>query len=598
MVIALMLLVLVGGLIAAAIQLSQTAIRTSSTRAADQQAIQVAESGIERAVWCLNNPLTCGSNFTGETNQVIGQGRYDTAVSVAGTTATISATATVDSPSGPVVKQISASAVIAASTKPAFAFGVQAGIGGIHMDNNAHVDGNIYTSGPVTGGNGSYIDGDAILTPSPGTLDVVANPPVSPTPNTVNFGLDGDVNDYVAQSFVPTISDRLYSVDLKIARVDSPTSSVTVAVYSDNSDRPGSDLTDGGQLIDVVTPDAAGNWWGTNTDQGTGWTTQPFNPDLNPILTAGQKYWLVLKTNTTSPTRYWRLATSASDTIYPGGTAKIGGSVSTMSAACGSSCDLAFRLTIGGVNPTLQVPHVNKNAYAYTIDSTIVGEKAYYWQVNGTVEANAGGQTCTNSSNSGYCFSQQPNKPSVTFPVSDAQISVFEDQAAQGGIEATNCNVTDTTIGPKEYDCDLTLNGTVTLNGSVWVKGNISITNGAILQLAPGYSTNSGVIVADNVNNRTVKGQITLSNNGDLRGNSTAGTYIMAISTHQDPTASLAIDVQNNLTAGVLYAPYGVVSISNNASLKEVTAYALRLAENSWFSQRGFLLRPRRRLDL
>lgn len=121
----------------------------------------------------------------------------------------------------------------------------------------------------------------------------------------------------------------------------------------------------------------------------------------------------------------------------------------------------------------------------------------------------------------------------------------------------------------------------MTLAGTVWVNGNFTITNNAILKLSSGYGANSGVIIADYTADQTSKGKIVLSNNGNLQGNGTAGTYIMAISTFKDPlNTTAAISVSNNLTAGILYAPNGIVNISNNATLKEVTAQRLVLQNN------------------
>lgn len=56
----------------------------------------------------------------------------------------------------------------------------------------------------------------------------------------------------------------------------------------------------------------------------------------------------------------------------------------------------------------------------------------------------------------------------------------------------------------------------------------------------------------------------------------------MAIAMNGDPTfVNNAIDIKNNLTAGVAYAPNGSVDISNNASLKEVTGQKIKLQNNA-----------------
>jgi len=573
------MLVAIGILVTTAFSVVTHSNRVASVRTTTQKTVQTAEAGVEKAVFCLNNPtqcgLTAGQTFSGETTTV-GSGSYTTTVSVAGNEATITSTATVDGPQGSVTKEIVAKTTIAASVTPAFSFGVQAGIGGISMSNNAFIDGNIYTSGSVTGSNGAYVTGDAILTPSPGVLDSISNPAISPL-NPQDFGRDGSQNDYLVQSFIPTVTERVYSVDLKLAKVNAPTSTVKIRIYSDSSNNPGSDLTGGGQDLQGTVPNSTdANWFGTSNGDGTGWKTQIFNPPTNPILTAGTKYWLVLSTSGASTSRYWTVVTDADDTSYGSGTAKRGGSTSGMTAL---NKDLAFRTTMGGVNPTLSLPSVQGTAYAYTIDSTTVGVKAYYNNVVGTVRA--GGQTCNNSSNSGNCYSGQSNQPTVSFPITDSDISAFEGQAELGGTQSSSCAINGGTIGPKRFDCDVSLSGTVTMNGTVWINGNLTISNGAVLKLSDGYGTSSGVIIADYVTDRSSKGKILLDNNGNLTGNATAGTYIMAISTYNNLSTGYAIDVSNNLSAGVLYSPFGKTYIKNNASLKEVTAYQLILENNA-----------------
>jgi hypothetical protein len=57
---------------------------------------------------------------------------------------------------------------------------------------------------------------------------------------------------------------------------------------------------------------------------------------------------------------------------------------------------------------------------------------------------------------------------------------------------------------------------------------------------------------------------------------------VMAISMHRDQLfAAATVNVLNNLSACVIYSPYGIVEISNNAALKEVTAQKLILRENT-----------------
>ncbi len=556
---------------------------TVRQRVATQAARGLAESAIEKAVFCLNNPSNtadCPNNpsFTGENSVSLGNGTYTTTVSGSGNSRTIDATATISS-GGRDVSQTLRITLTTTTTNVAFQYGVQAGIGGITLNNNAYISGNVYAGGSVTGTNGSYITGDVILTPNTPTLDATSNPS---SMTLATFGSNSSTNDWVAQSFVPTITERTFSLDLKLAKHGTPTSTVTAYIYSDSSNAPGSDLTSGGQQITVTIPSDGTSGW------ENGWTNQIFSPSTNPILDAGTKYWLVLRTNSVNGTNNWRYAVATNDdAAYADGTGKIDGDNSAMPAACNpSACDIAFRINMGGVTPTLNIPTVGGNAYAHTIDSTDIAKKAYYQTVTGTVRANTAvsNDTCTEGENGPNCFDNSADQSPANFPISDAQIAQMEAQAALGGttVCSPTCTISNgTSVGPRKYvgDVQLALNAVVTLSGTIWVDGNLNIENGARFQLDNNYGANSGSIIVDS--STPGKGLVVLSNNGDLRGNSTAGTYIMLIATYADLNTYTAIDVRNNLTAGVLYAPHGIASISNNASLKEVTAQKLVLQNNA-----------------
>jgi len=562
-------------------------VQTSSRRVNDPEAVRVAEAGIEKAVWCLNNPSNttdCPGNpsFTGETSVTYGRGTYTTTVSGSGNTRTIDVTTTISGSGGTSTKQLQTK-LTTTTTDVAFQYGVQAGLGGFDLSNNAFVTGNIYSGGNVTGSNGAYITGEAFLTANAPTVNQTSDPSVSPL-NTTNFGTNGSTNDWLAQSFVPSITERVFSFDLKIAKHLNPGSTLTLYVYSDNSNNPDSDLTGGGKQVTVTIPsDSTGGW-------ENGWTTQAFTPSTNPLLSAGTKYWLVIRTSSTNATNYWLTARSASadDSVYASGTAKLDGDGSAMPAACNPSvCDIAFRVNMGGVQPTLNIPTVTGTARSYNITDTTMGGKAYYRNLAGTVRANTN-DTCTDGENGPNCFDLDASGGSdpdpVDLPLSDAQVSQMESQAAAGGtiVCSPTCSLGTSTVGPKKYQGNVSItNGAViTMAGTIWVEGDLTIDNNAIVKLADGYGSSSGIIVADDPANRSTKGKITLSNNGNLQGNATTGTYVMAVSmfTH---TSTTAIAVSNNLTAGVIYAPHGIVDISNNANLKEVTAEKIVLQNNA-----------------
>lgn len=540
----------------------------------DSLGTQLAESGIDKALWCLNHPVVAScTNYTGET-QTQGAGSFTVTTTTSGNTSTVVGTGKVNGQT----HSIQMTLANQSSQSASFFYGVQTGVGGVTLSNNAKIVGNLYTSGSVTGTNGSSITGDVILTPGSPTLDVTSNPPTSPL-TTVNFGA-ASATTYLYQSFVAGYDDRLYSVDLKLAKHSAPASTVTLYVYTDSANAPGTNISGSGQVVTATIPADTSSGW------ENGWTTQTFGPQTQ--LVSGTKYWLVMKVSATNASKYW-VSVQGVDATYGNGTytARTGSVLTSNTAACGTACDIAFRTHIGGVEPTLNIPTVGGNMYAYNIDSTSAGKDAYYQQLSGTVKANTTGaaETCSTSSNGTHCHRNSTDQAPQNFPLSDAQIATMESQATNGGVVTCSptCSIpAGSTIGPKQYNGDITLNGTVTLNGTIWVNGNITITNNAILKLSSGYGASSGVIIADNPSNPSGSGIINLSNNGDLQGNGTAGTYIMALSMNGDPTFSTpSINVSNNLTAGILYAQNGRVDIANNAALKEVTAQQLNLSNNA-----------------
>ncbi len=578
-------------------------IQSTSHQVNDQAGIRIAESGIEKAVWCLNNPnntTDCpgNPNFIGESNVSVGNGTFTTVVSGSGNSRTITSNSTVPGFLGSTTHQLQVT-LTTTNTSASFQYGVQSGEGGISLDNNAKINGNAYTNGSINGSNGSSITGDAVLAVSSPTTDQVSDPTVSPL-YTKNFG-DASSTTYLAQSFVSDVNDTVYSIDLKVAKHNSPTTSVTLYIYSDNSGNPGTNLSGSGQDISVSIPNDSPAGW------ENGWTNQLFSPAT--ILLPSTTYWLVMKVSSSNSSKYWTSVHSFDDTTYANGTAKVGSGTASMTAL---NYDLAFQINTGGQTPTLNIPTIGGNAYSHTITNTTVTTDAYYQALSGTVTANNNSETCALSGGT-HCHPGSPDQPPQNFPISSAQITQMESQAAAGGTTTCSptCTLTDgSTIGPRKYVGDVVIdanNGHVYLGGTLWVAGNLTITNGATFQLAPGYGTNSGTIVIDDPSNRATKGTVSLSNNANLTGNYASctgspkkcgggsksgqactidtdcpnGNYIMAISMNADPALTAkAIDVSNNLSAGVLYAPTGLVDISNNANLNEVTAQKIHLNNN------------------
>ena len=150
-------------------------IRFGAGSITKEQATNVAEAGLERALWQLNQ--TAGS-YTGESNTALGTVGTFT-VTVANKSAslkTITATGYVPNATKPQAKRTIKIDVGINSDIIAFNYAVQVGTGGVTMENSSRITGTVYSnktgSGSITGSGSSQITGDAyavgtITTPDP-----------------------------------------------------------------------------------------------------------------------------------------------------------------------------------------------------------------------------------------------------------------------------------------------------------------------------------------------------------------------------------------------------------------------------------------------
>lgn len=211
---------------------------------------------------------------------------------------------------------------------------------------------------------------------------------------------------------------------------------------------------------------------------------------------------------------------------------------------------------------------VGGTASAHTLSNCTVGGDAKY-------------QTISSCSVGGESYPDSPDAAALPFPISDAQIAQWETAAAAGGTIAGPYNVSGTvTLGPKKINGDLTFaNGaTLYLSGPVWVSGNVTIANNATVRVSQALGTNGAALIADAVGYTATKGTISISNNVIVGGNGNPGSTLLFVSTN---TGDSAIEVNNNASSVVLYAPYGVVEVSNGVRVNQITAYRVELENNA-----------------
>ncbi|MDP3874948.1 MAG: hypothetical protein Q8Q22_00290 [bacterium] len=166
----------------------------------------------------------------------------------------------------------------------------------------------------------------------------------------------------------------------------------------------------------------------------------------------------------------------------------------------------------------------------------------------------------------------------LPLPISEAQIDAWEQEAEVGGVVGNQIYSSGTrNLGPKKINGDLILSNTAELvvTGTLWVTGEIKLSNSAILRLDANYDNLSGVVMAG-IDESAIAGYIEISNSAQVLGSGSAGSYIMLLS-QKEGIGSDAIKTSNSSAAAILYAGEGQIEISNNAALKEVTAYKLEI---------------------
>jgi len=225
---------------------------------------------------------------------------------------------------------------------------------------------------------------------------------------------------------------------------------------------------------------------------------------------------------------------------------------------------------IDGINAT-------SSAYAHTIRNSNIDKDAYY-------------QVISNTDVDGVSYPDSPDQATTSLPISDAQIDEWKSEALAGGTHTSPCpyNISGTvSIGPKKINCDLNISGSavITLNGPVWVSGNINISNSADIKINPSLGDKSVPVIADKESNRTSSSQIYLSNTVEFFGSGSSKSYILFVSRNNSAESgggNAAITVSNSANGKVLlYAPHGMIYLSNSISVKEASAYKISLANSA-----------------
>lgn len=208
----------------------------------------------------------------------------------------------------------------------------------------------------------------------------------------------------------------------------------------------------------------------------------------------------------------------------------------------------------------------NQDSFSNSLIGSVVNGKCYYQTQIDSV--------CLLEEFPNTPFTPSSNLPALALPISDTQINQWKTDAAAGGTISGDYNVTsNVSLGPKKITGDLNMdsnNKTLTVTGIIYVQDDISISNGSIIKCDPSFGANSCVVIAD--------GEIHLSNNGQLSGSGTSGSYLMLLSMasgggHHDS----AIDLHNNATGAIFYAGNGLIYLHNNVTVTNLVANKIHL---------------------
>ncbi len=123
------------------------------------QALNIAEGGIDKAVWSLNHI----PHYSGEENTPLGEGKFSISIQDIGSEKIIESTAQI-----PNIPPYLAQKKIRVRVTPnpqgegiSFRYAVQVGEGGLRLNSNSRINGNVSSNGSITGDANSEIRGEA-----------------------------------------------------------------------------------------------------------------------------------------------------------------------------------------------------------------------------------------------------------------------------------------------------------------------------------------------------------------------------------------------------------------------------------------------------
>lgn len=523
--------------------------RSSKYTLQEVQAINLAEAGIDKAIATLNS---ASSTYTGENETALGVGTYEVVVTTKdAATKLIQSTGYIPNKANNKVKK----SVKIETTKGvgvSFIYGIQVGEGGLALGNNNLVMGSIYSNGSVTASNNNEITGDVWVAGGPQGSPDQQNDCSNGNCADFIFGksVNGDNRLDVAMSFKPQSTGTINKVSLKLKKYGTPPD-ISVRLLGDSNNKPDKNnvITTGTLSSSLVT---------------TSYSFIDVAFNSSPILNADTTYWIMLDTSSNN-SNYWSWQNDLAQS-YTRGFPMWSPTWNTGNPSWNTfNGDLAFKTIMGGVITKVDGGshfEVGGSVHANTIEEAEIEKDAYY-------------QTISGSTVGGVSYPGSEDPPPKVFPISDANINEWKNQAQTNGVSNGDISTCQTTLNSKKYVGNITFdsNCTSTVKSPLWITGNLTLNNGNILKLDSTYGSTSGIII--------VEGQVNLGNGNKLQGTGTGSSILMVLSDYDSRANGIsAIKVNNTGNSGVFYADKGIIEPGNSNDFKELTAWQIKLANN------------------
>lgn len=530
---------------------SQLYFQNTSYTLQAEKATALAEAGIDKAVAALNNS---GGTYNGETETFFGEGSYAVLVTSKDTvTKIVEATGYLPNKTNPKVKRV-VRIEISKGVGVSFVYGLQIGEGGLELGNNNSVTGSVYSNGNVIAGSNNSVSGDVWVAGGPqGSPD--QQTPDCDGANCSDYLFGKNINNEnrydIAQSFQPSQSGLLNKISLLVKKIGNPPD-IDVRIMENDNGKP--------HKNNVL---ATGKLYSSLVTSSYGWIDVTFN--TSPNLQVNTTYWIMVDTSTNTSNNYWAWQNDLAQG-YTRGFPMWSPNWNTNSPEWNSiNGELGFKSIMGGIATSVKSTgsfNIGGDVHANTIEGLTVSGDAYY-------------QSITSSTAADY-FPNSADPPPKVFPISDANVNEWKQQAEAAGVINANITTCVGTINSGKINGDIILeNGcNITVKSPIWVTGNIILNNNNNFTLSSEYGAGSGVIIVDGI--------IEMNNNNKFLGTGTGSSLLMVLSAYDSRTNGISsIKINNNGNTGVFYASNGIIEPGNNNSFKELTAWKIKIVQNS-----------------